>query len=68
MVKEDSDEIIQNNEPIPPGYEKLTHIEPPQNGKPQPPEIVIVKNKAEPGLSGDIVRERGNGPRQPWRA
>ena len=33
MVKDDSDEIIQNNEPIPPGYELLKHVEPPQNGK-----------------------------------
>ena len=61
IVKEDSDEIIQNNEPIPPGYEKLTHIEPPQNGKQQPPEVVIVKKTAEPGLSGDIVSSAGMG-------
>jgi SecD/SecF fusion protein len=56
MVKEDSDEIINNNDPIPPGYELLKHIEPPQNGKPTPPEIVIVKKKAENGLAGDIVK------------
>jgi SecD/SecF fusion protein len=56
MVKEDSDEIINNNEPIPPGYELLKHVEPPQNGKPTPPEIVIVKKKAENGLAGDIVK------------
>ena len=49
MVKEDSEEIIDNNEPIPPGYELLKHVEPPQNGKPSPPEIVIVKKKAENG-------------------
>jgi SecD/SecF fusion protein len=64
MVKEDSDEILANNEPIPPGYEVLKHVEPPENGKPTPPEIVIVKKKAEPGLSGDIVKSarmgRGN--------
>ena len=64
LVKEDSDQIVQNNEPIPPGYEMLKHVEPPQNGKPTPPEVVIVKKKAEPGLSGDIVKSarmgRGN--------
>jgi SecD/SecF fusion protein len=64
MVKEDSDEIVQNNEPIPPGYELLKHVEPPQNGKPATPEIVVVKKKAEPGLSGDIIKSarmgRGN--------
>jgi len=64
LVKEDSDDIIQNNEPIPPGYELLKHVEPPQNGKQSPPEIVVVKKKAEPGLSGDIVKSarmgRGN--------
>src|ERR1017187_3226201 len=56
MVKEDSDEIVQNNEPIPPGYELLKHVEPPQNGKPSRPEIVVVKKKAETGLYGAIVK------------
>ena len=64
LVKDDSDDIIQNNEPIPPGYELLKHVEPPQNGKQSPPEIVVVKKRAEPGLSGDIVKRarmgRGN--------
>ncbi len=64
MVNEDSDEILANNEPIPPGYEVLKHFEPPENGKPSPPEIVVVKKTAEPGLSGDIVKSaqmgRGN--------
>jgi SecD/SecF fusion protein len=64
LVKEDSQEIIDNNEPVPPGYEMLKHVEPPQNGKQSPPEIVIVKKKAELGLSGDIVKSaqmgRGN--------
>jgi SecD/SecF fusion protein len=64
LVKEDSDEIVQNNEPIPPGYVLLKHVEPPQNGKPSSPEIVVVKNRAEAGLSGDIVKSarmgRGN--------
>jgi SecD/SecF fusion protein len=56
MVRDDSDEIIKNSEPIPPGYELLKHILPPVEGKQQPPEIVIVKKKAENGLSGDIVK------------
>jgi SecD/SecF fusion protein len=56
MVKEDSDEIIKNGEPIPPGYQLLKHILPPQDGKPVPPDVVIVKNKAENGLAGDIVK------------
>jgi SecD/SecF fusion protein len=64
MVKEDSDKILNNNEPIPANYVKLTHVEPPQNGKPQSPEIVIVKKKAEAGLSGDIIKgaHMGRGP------
>src|SRR5450432_1821305 len=55
MVKDDSDEIIQNNEPIPPGYVLLKHVEPQPNG---PPHVtaVIVKKKAENGLAGDIVQ------------
>jgi SecD/SecF fusion protein len=56
MVKDDSDEIIKNGEPIPPGYELLKHILPPQDGKPTPPDVVIVKKKAENGLAGDIVK------------
>ncbi|MGA2853311.1 MAG: protein translocase subunit SecD, partial [Verrucomicrobiota bacterium] len=56
LVKEDSQEIIDNNEPIPPDCEMLKHVEPPQNGRPSPPEIVIVKKKAENGLAGDIVK------------
>ncbi len=56
LVKEDSDEILANNEPIPPGYEVLKHFEPPENGKQQPPEIAVVTKKAVPGLSGAIVK------------
>ena len=54
MVKEDSDEIIRNNEPIPPGYEKLRRIEQQPNGPPVVEEV-IVKKKPEHGLAGDIV-------------
>ncbi|HZL13504.1 MAG TPA: protein translocase subunit SecD, partial [Verrucomicrobiae bacterium] len=58
MVKDDSDQIVdamQKGQPvvIPPGYEILKHINPPENGKPTPPEIVVVKKKPE--LAGDIV-------------
>jgi len=56
MVKDDSDEIIKNGEPIQPGFEVLKHILPPEDGKPQPPEVVVVKKKAENGLEGDIVK------------
>ena len=63
MVKEDSDEIIENNEPIPPGYELLKHIEPQPNGPPVI-EQVVVKKKPENGLAGDIIKNamavRGN--------
>jgi SecD/SecF fusion protein len=63
MVKDDSDEIINNNEPIPPGYELLKHVEPQPNGPPHI-EQVIVKKKPENGLAGDIIKSamvvRGN--------
>jgi SecD/SecF fusion protein len=63
MVKEDSDEIIKNNEPIPPGYILLRRIEPQPSGPPII-EQVIVKKKPENGLAGDIVKNamavRGN--------
>jgi SecD/SecF fusion protein len=63
MVKEDSDEIIKDNEPVPPGYELLKRIEPQPNGPPIVEEV-IVKKKPEHGLAGDIVENamavRGN--------
>jgi SecD/SecF fusion protein len=63
MVKEDSDEIIKNNEPIPPGYELLKRVEPQPNGPPTI-EQIIVKKKPEHGLAGDIIENayatRGN--------
>jgi SecD/SecF fusion protein len=63
MVKEDSDEIIKNNEPIPPGYELLKRVEPQPNGPPVI-EQVIVKKKPENKLAGDIIENayatRGN--------
>jgi SecD/SecF fusion protein len=63
MVKEDSEEIIKNNEPIPPGYVLLKRVEQQPNGPPII-EQVIVKKKPENGLAGDIVKNamavRGN--------
>ena len=63
-MKDDSDEIIGNHEPVPPGYELLKHIEPQPGGAPPRIEQVIVKKKYENGLAGDIVKSarmgRGN--------
>ena len=59
LVREDSNAILANNTPIPPGCEVLRHVEPPVNGKPQPAEIVVVPKKAVPGLSGDIIKSAG---------
>jgi SecD/SecF fusion protein len=53
MVKDDSDEIIANHEPIPPGYELLKHA----SEKPDAPlEEYVVQKRAVNGLSGDIVK------------
>jgi SecD/SecF fusion protein len=68
MVKEDSREYIDEKtgdllQPIPPGYVVLKRIEPQPNGQPTI-EAVVVKKKAESGLSGDIIENamavRGN--------
>jgi SecD/SecF fusion protein len=63
MVKEDSDEIIKNGEPVPLGYELLKHVDQLPNNQSRL-EQVIVKKKAENGLAGDIVKNamvvRGN--------
>jgi SecD/SecF fusion protein len=64
MVKDDSDQILKNGEPIPPGYELLKRIQPRANGQPPSVEQVVVKKKPENGLAGDIVKSsmvlRGN--------
>ena len=63
MVSEDSDKIIKNGDPIPPGYVLLKRIQAQPNGPPQI-EQVIVQKKAVNGLAGDIVQNammsRGN--------
>ena len=50
MVKDDSDEIIANHQPIPPGYVLLKHIEPQPGGAPPKIEQVIVSKKPVNGL------------------
>jgi len=55
MVKEDSDQIIRNNEPVPPGYELLKRVEAQPSGPPQVTQV-IVRKKPENGLSGDIIQ------------
>src|SRR5271167_467591 len=54
MVKPDSDEILKNGQPIPPGYQLLKKVDPQPTGPPHITEV-IVKKKAENGLAGDIV-------------
>jgi len=64
MVKEDSQQIIDNHLPIPPGYELLKHIEPQPNNLPPRIEEFVVKKRPEDNLAGDIVKSamvvRGN--------
>ncbi|MEK7780085.1 MAG: protein translocase subunit SecD [Verrucomicrobiota bacterium] len=54
LVHERSQELIQLNE-IPPGYELLKRVERDPKGG-QRLEQVVVKKKAEPGLTGSIVK------------
>jgi SecD/SecF fusion protein len=56
MVKDDSDEIIANRQPVPPGYVLLKHIEPQPNGQPAKVEQAVVSKNAVNGLRGDIVK------------
>ena len=53
MVKDDSDEIVHDNEPIPPGYELLEHISETPGA---PVEKYVVQKRAVNGLAGDIVK------------
>jgi SecD/SecF fusion protein len=63
MVKEDSDEIIRNGEPVPYGYVLLKHVDQQAGGK-TTLEQFIVKKTPENGLKGDIIKNamvvRGN--------
>jgi SecD/SecF fusion protein len=64
MVRDDSDEIIANHQPVPPGYVLLKHIQPQPGGAPPKIEQAIVSKKPVNGLAGDIVKSsmvvRGN--------
>ena len=55
MVNDNSDDIIKNGDPIPPGYELLKHVEQMQNNQTRL-EQFIVKKKPENGLAGDIMK------------
>jgi SecD/SecF fusion protein len=54
MVKDNSQEIIDNHEPIPPGYVLLKHVQQLPNGQ-SSIEQVVVKKTPENGLAGDII-------------
>jgi SecD/SecF fusion protein len=54
MVNKDSDEIIHNGDPIPPGYELMKYKERTQNNQSKVISAVVRK-KAEANLAGDIV-------------
>jgi SecD/SecF fusion protein len=54
MVNDDSEEILQNHEPIPPGYEVLQSLE--MEPGQAAPEHLVVKKKAEDGLAGDFIK------------
>jgi len=53
MVHDNSETIIRNHEPIPPGYVVLQSLESTPNQ--QAPERLVVKQNAEDGLQGDFV-------------
>ncbi len=54
MVLDNSAEIIQNGDPIPPGYEVLKQLEQLEGGQTKVNQYVV-KKKAENNLSGDII-------------
>ena len=54
MVADNSDEIIKNGDPIPPGYELMKHVEQLKGGRTQLEEFVV-KKKPENNLAGDII-------------
>jgi len=68
MVADNSDDIIKNGDPVPPGYEYLKHVEQGVNNQNKVEEC-IVKKTPENGLAGDIVknawvgRDNTGGPR-----
>jgi len=58
MVADNSDEIIKNGDPIPPGYVLLKHVEQLKNNQTRL-EQVVVKKTAEDNLEGDIIKNAG---------
>jgi len=56
MVHEQSKEILDNGEPIPPGYEVLRRVEPSRTGGQPLVESVVVKEKSERGLTGSAIK------------
>ena len=58
MVKDDSDEIIKNGDPIPYGYVLLKHVDQQANGTTRLEQFIVSKN-AENGLKGDIIQSAG---------
>jgi SecD/SecF fusion protein len=55
MVHDNSDEIIRNGDPIPPGYVLLKHVEQLPNNQSRLEQYIVKKN-FENGLAGDIVK------------
>jgi SecD/SecF fusion protein len=55
MVRDDSDKIIRDHQPIPPGYVYLKHVEPVPNGPPKVEEVIVSKKPVN-GLAGDIIK------------
>jgi SecD/SecF fusion protein len=60
MVHENSDEIIHNGDPIPPGYVLLKHLETMKNNQTRLEQVIVSKNP-ENGLAGDIIKSTGVG-------
>ncbi len=58
MVKDDSDDIIKNGEPVPYGYVLLKHADKQTDGTTRL-EQFIVKKTPENGLFGDIIKSAG---------
>jgi len=56
MVNENSEEILKNGDPVPPGYQLLKHVRRDLGSK-AAVEQYIVKKTAEDGLAGDIVQD-----------
>ena len=56
IVKDDSEQIIRSGQPIPPGYERLRHVDAAEPGHEPKITDVIVKRKPENGLAGAMVK------------